>query len=213
MTIRDRDFLERVLPECLNIAETVIFMAACGTIGSGKSSFANAIVEIHPYFRVESFARPLKLEYSQETGVPLEHLSDPVYKEQHRQNMQEHSHRYLMKDRYHYIRKLLLSCTPGEMVVIDDERTIEEAHTVWACGGIMYQIYTNPHVKAARGVKPSKDALNHFTEHDMAVVTAETMRCLGGGRIYNKGSLQDLKDEAMGVLKYHNLLTRTAARV
>lgn len=205
--IRDLDFIKRVLPEVLGIAETCTFGASCGLIGSGKTSFAKAVSDVCPSFVVDSFARPLKEEYAAQTGIALDNLYNTDLKEQYRDGMQQHSEKYLNQDRYHYIRLLLLSTTPGQRKWIDDLRTIEEAHVIWALGGTMIQVYTDPYVRAARGVKTSKRALQHFTETEMAVVSGETMRALGGERIYNNGSLDNLKDEAFKVLERKSLLT------
>jgi phosphomevalonate kinase len=199
---RDEVFIRNTLPELLGILESTVIIALSGRRKAGKTKSAEIICAFDPSFQKMSFADTLKNEYASEVGCLRADLDNTIYKEEHRIALQQFSESYLAADPYYFVRKLFLDVIPGSKVVIDDNRYLAELRTVWSAGGACYKVDTDIDVKRlTRGWQKNKEADAHISETELGDLCAHTMYCLGGGIIFNNGSLLKLEERLFEIVK------------
>ena len=106
------------------------------------------------------------------------------------------SDRYKKVYGYNYFIDLLHgdNTFPGDNIVIDDVKTIEELRFILDNGGKVYKIEVDKPKRAARcPIIPGVD--DHWTETELADLEGETFRHLGGGTIHNNKDPEDLRRE------------------
>lgn len=187
-------------PELDHLKGNVLLIAFAGKLKSGKTESADCIMDLDPEFKKLSFATPLKETLSKKLNIDVNWLSHPVYKEEYREQIQDLSREYLEKDRRYFIKKLFEKVSVGDKIVIDDMRLIRELETVMYVGGFPYQIYTDDAVRLKRGWVPNKEADEHFSETDLAILDGGIFIDLGGGRVYNNKDRSNLRLEMNRVL-------------
>lgn len=174
-----------------------------GLKGTGKTTFADMICELDPTIKKVSFATPLKEDYARKMGIKVSELNDRNTKEKYRYDIQRHSEAILAQDPYYYANLLFSGIKEGDRVVCDDLRTFYELQVVLESGGIPYQMYSDPYVRASRGIVFNKETDGHFTETELGNLSWETLHKLGGGRIWNNKDLEFLRKQAVEVVDKH----------
>lgn len=176
----------------------MIIMLA-GRRKSGKTAFAEAIVEFGFGHKVCSFADALKSSYAERTGVDLADLYDVQTKELHRSEMVKYADSVRAKDRF-FFPKLLFAMIDDGPWIIDDLRTIEELEMGLQLGAVPYRVYADSITRQARGWKYHPFVDEHYLETEMDL-SAETFTALGGGWIWNNtNNKDDLKFRAFTLL-------------
>jgi phosphomevalonate kinase len=181
-----------------------------GTRKSGKTAAAHQLMGIDERFRRMSFADPLKDMYCKTKGIGRETLDNVSLKEFYRRDMQEVSTQMKIDNGDDYFAKMLLDqVLSNDFVVIDDVRFVQELKLIRQAGGIVYQVYSDPHKRAERGWEFDPIIDTDISETELGWLTAETFHLLGGGRIYNNHSTKELRNEIFNVLLRHNFVDQT----
>jgi phosphomevalonate kinase len=199
-------FLNENLPELAHLASNITGIFICGLRGSGKTSLANLIQATDSRFKVLSFAAPLKIEFARKFGIRLQDLESRESKETHRFDLQRFSEEMITEDPFYLVRLLFKDVKEGDRIVCDDMRTLFELQAALALGCVPYQTYADPKIRAARGIKPNKEADNHFLELELGSLCPETLMRLGGATINNNGPIENLKAESMDLVRKHYTL-------
>lgn len=181
-------------------------IAFSGFRKSGKTLISNLLVEISTSlgmtFRKVSFADPVRDMFSKETGIGLTNLTDNLYKEQFRDRLIEFAENLRAKDEYIFINKLFESVGEDESIVIDDLRLFRELEFLLKKKTVIYRVTAENHIRRARGWEYNPDIDEHITEKDLDL-SQYTYLCLGGGIITNNGSIEELKQKTLGIIKKH----------
>jgi phosphomevalonate kinase len=167
---------------------------------SGKTAFAECIVELPMRFKPVSFADALRADFSEVSKVPIADLLDVDKKEKHRLDMINHAEKVRAKDRYYFADLLFSYLDEEDNWVIDDLRTIEELELGLKAGATPYRVYADNSVRKTRGwvYNPSVD--NDYLETEMDL-SSETFRSLGGDWIWNNtNDRDDLRFKAFTLL-------------
>ena len=176
----------------------MIIMLA-GRRKSGKTAFAESIVEFGFGHKVVSFADALKAAYAEKEGIHLSELLDVDLKEKYRPDMVKFADSIRAKDRY-YFPKLLFAMMDDDHWIIDDLRTIEELEMGLKLGATPYRVYADNHTRRRRGWRYNPAVDDHYLETEMDL-SAETFRNMGGDWIWNNtNEIDDLRLKAFTFL-------------
>ena len=179
----------------------MIIMLA-GRTKAGKSTLADAIVQVDKSFKQVAFADILKEDFSEVYNIPLAYLQDVNKKDFYRPDLQEHADKRRAQDRYFYARALfsMLDAFPGNYV-IDDLRTVEELELGLLRGATPHKVHAEDIPRKFRGWVPNSLVDEHFTETEMDL-SAETYSKFGGTIVHNNSqSLEDIRNRAYILLK------------
>jgi phosphomevalonate kinase len=185
-----------ILKEFEHLAGRVTIIAFAGKARTGKSICCNYITQKYPEFKKLSFASPLKNEFCKEKGIDRSELDDASIKESHRFNIQRFSEKYLSRDKYHFLKLALKEVNPGDHVVFDDLRYLEnEFYPIVGLGGTPVKLHSTLEDRIKRGYIPNPEIDNHQSEVDLDLPDA-FFYSYHGDVIDNFYSLERLKLEA-----------------
>lgn len=188
----------------------------CGKRRSGKTEAARLIVsaaaDMGITFRKQALADPLRSMFASKIGIAEDRLTDSDSKEEYRLQMMEFSTEIKKHDPNYFIKAFFNSIEPGENVVCDDLRLDEELFEMVRRKGIIYKIECNDKAMEFHGFTYTKGVDDSVYENECANYSAYTYQTLGGGRIFNNGSLTDLRKEAVDILKEHLTLRQFSCK-
>lgn len=186
-------------PELKHLIGNVKIIAFCGFLKSGKTESAKQLQFINSKFKRLSFASPLKDSFAQDRGIPREDLDHRIFKEQYREDIQNYSEPFLASDPYFYTKQLFAQINVGDWIVIDDLRRLTELEVVKFLNGVPYQIYAEESERVKRGWIRNPKVDNHWSEQELNLDPG-VFRDLGGGRVYNNRTIDDLNREMYSIL-------------
>lgn len=184
----------------------------CGKRRSGKTTAAEICVDMlgeqGVLARKKALADPLKDMFAKKLGMDPLMLSHPSYKEDFREGMQKFSSE-IKKDNPNFFNDLFFEdILPGETIVCDDLRLDTELELFIARKASIYKIECNPKVLEFHGWRYTPGVDDTMYENQCASYSAFTYHCLGGGRVFNNGSIDKLRDELVPVIE--SFLSRNA---
>lgn len=150
--------------------------------------------------RILSFGFPLKQMYSRQYGTSIFDLDAAETKEQFRKSLIDYANALKKENPYLFVDMLAAHANPGDNIVIDDVRNIEELQWCIENGGKPYRVEADKQLRIARGAiyDPLIDDALGETELDFS---SETWRILGGGVIYNNKTTFELKESLFKLTK------------
>ena len=179
-------------------------LAFAGRRRSGKTEASDSVVtigkEMGISIRKVSFADSLREMFSRKTGIAVSMLLNPETKEEFRKRLVRFADEEREKDPDVFVNNLFASVLPGEHIVIDDMRLLNELVAVAQRGGKPFKIEASKVSREARGYKYDQEIDEHISETELDL-SAHTFECLGGGRVFNNKSKEHLRAELMEVVR------------
>lgn len=183
----------------------MIVIGFMGLRRAGKSTACNEFISLASdmglTIRKCSFADTLRQEFSKKTGIAVEMLASPTYKEEFREKLIKFGEDKRKADPKVFINAVFDGVGKDEIIALDDLRFINELQAVMERKGHVYQVYTDRKIKEARGWKYIELIDESPSETELRGLSRETMVALNGDLLYNNGTVEDLKKELRTILK------------
>lgn len=177
-------------------------LAFAGKRRAGKTMAADMVKEIGENMGMKikkrSFLFSARQMYAKVYGSAIPE-NDPS--DQQVMNLYTYLNNVLKQNRMILANMLFKDVLPGDLVVIDDVKTIEDVQAIKARGGIIYKIDTEKPVRERRGFIFTKGVDDGMFETEIADLGSDTFRALGGGVLYNNKQPHELRKELEWIVR------------